>query len=262
MSRALITGGTSGIGHEFARQLAQQSYDLVLVARDKERLDAVADQLRTAHGVDVEVLPADLSDRDQVEQVAQRIADPDRPIDLLVNNAGFGVHSRLLDPDLAAQETAIDVMIRAVMVLSNAAGRAMRERHPQPADKVGIINVSSTAGYVTMGAYSAIKAWVTAYTEGLAGELAGTGVLVTALCPGWVHTEFHQRAGINASAIPAPLWLDADRLVNDALADFARGKVISIPSKRYKTLIGLARVAPRTLIRSASKMMSSSRHSR
>ncbi|QGN34225.1 SDR family oxidoreductase [Microlunatus sp. Gsoil 973] len=262
MSRALITGGTSGIGHEFARQLAQRSYDLVLVARDKERLDVVAEELRTGYGVEVEVLPADLADRDQLQQVALRLGEADRRVDLLVNNAGFGVHSRLLDSDLTAQDAAIDVMVRAVMVLSNAAGRAMRDRHPNRTDQVGIINVSSTAGYVTMGAYSAIKAWVTAYTEALAGELAGSGVRVTALCPGWVRTEFHQRAGINASAIPTPLWLEADRLVRDALVDFDHGKVISIPSKRYKVLIGLARVAPRRLIRSASSMMSSSRHSR
>lgn len=262
MARALITGGTSGIGNAFARHLAQRSYDIVLVARDKARLDEVAEELRTSAGVEVEVLPADLADSDQLQQVAHRLAEPSSPIDLLVNNAGFGVHSRLLDADLGAQDRAIDVMIRAVMVLSNAAGRAMRERHPQPAEKVGIINVSSTAGFITMGAYSAIKAWVTAYTEGLANELAGTGVRVTALCPGWVRTEFHERAGINASAIPAPLWLDADRLVKDALLDYDRGKVISIPSKRYKFLIGLARVAPRTIIRAASKMMSSSRHSR
>lgn len=263
--RALITGGTSGIGHEFARQLAQKSYDLVLVARDKTRLDEVAEELRTAYGSEVEVLPADLADHDQLQQVADRLADPDRPIDLLINNAGFGVHSRLLDADLGPQDKAIDVMLRAVMVLSNAAGRAMRERlsaGSQPSNKVGIINVSSTAGYVTMGAYSAIKGWVTIYTEALANELSGTGVQVTALCPGWVHTEFHQRAGINASSIPGPLWLDADGLVTEVLLDFERGRVISIPTKRYKVLIGLARVAPRGLVRAASKLMSSSRHSR
>lgn len=261
MATALITGGTSGIGHEFARQLAQQSYDLVLVARDKVRLDSVAEDLRTSYGVSVEILPADLSDREQVQNVADRLADVDRPVDLLVNNAGFGVHSRLLDQDLSAQDNAIEVMIRGVMVLSNAAARAMRDRHPKPADKVGIINVSSTAGFVTMGAYSAIKAWVTVYTEGLANELAGTGVLVTALCPGWVHTEFHQRAGINASAIPEPLWLNPDRLVRDALVDFERGQVISIPTKRYKVLIGLARIAPRPMVRRVSKLFSSGRHS-
>ncbi|GAB3919251.1 short-chain dehydrogenase [Microlunatus endophyticus] len=261
MATALITGGTSGIGHEFARQLAAKSYDLVLVARDKERLDKVAEELRTAFGVGVDVLPADLSDREQLANVATRLGDPDRPIDLLVNNAGFGVHSKILDADLGPQDVAIDVMIRGVMVLSNAAARAMRERHPKQTDKVGIINVGSTAGYVTMGAYSAIKAWVTVYTEGLANELSGSGVLATVLCPGWVHTEFHQRAGINASKIPRPMWLEADRLVREALVDYERGQVISIPTKRYKVLIWMARVAPRPMVRQVSKLFSSGRHS-
>lgn len=260
MATALITGGTSGIGHEFARQLAQRSYDLVLVARDKARLETVAEELRTAYGVSVDILPADLSDREQLHTVAGRLGDTDRPIDLLINNAGFGVHSKMLADDLGPQDIAMDVMIRGVMVLSNAAGRAMRERHPQATDKIGIINVGSTAGFVTMGAYSAIKAWVTVYTEGLANELSGTGVLVTVLCPGWVHTEFHQRAGINASAIPEPLWLTADRLVRDALVDFERGQVISIPTKRYKVLISIARIAPRPMVRRVSKLFSSGRH--
>jgi short-subunit dehydrogenase len=261
MATALITGGTSGIGHEFARQLAQKSYDLVLVARDKARLETVAEDLRTAYGVSVDLLPADLSDPQQLHIVAERLGDTDRPVDLLINNAGFGVHSRMLAEDLGPQDVAIDVMIRGVMVLSNAAGRAMRERHPGPTDKIGIINVGSTAGFVTMGAYSAIKAWVTVYTEGLANELTGTGVRATVLCPGWVHTEFHQRAGINASKIPAPLWLETDRLVRDALVDFERGQVISIPTKRYKVLISMARIAPRPMVRRVSKLFSSSRHS-
>jgi short-subunit dehydrogenase len=255
MATALITGGTSGIGASFARQLAEHNYDLVLVARDKTRLDETAEQLRDTYGVTVDTLPADLGQQADVQRVADRLADQEHPIEVLINNAGFGVHARLLDPDTSRHEVAIDVMIRAVLVLSNAAGRAMRER-----GSGGILNVSSTAGFVTMGSYSAIKAWVTTYTEGLAGELHGTGVRVTALCPGWVHTEFHDRAGINASSIPAPLWLDADDLVRQALIDFDAGKVISLPSLRYKILIFLARHAPRNLIRAASKMMSSGRH--
>ncbi|SDS68369.1 SDR family NAD(P)-dependent oxidoreductase [Microlunatus soli] len=255
MVTALITGGTSGIGASFARQLAEQNYDLVLVARDKARLDETAEELHTRYGVTVDTLPADLGQQADLHRVAERLADPDRPIEVLINNAGFGVHSRLLDPDTGRHDVAIDVMIKAVLVLSNAAGRAMRER-----GSGGILNVSSTAGFVTMGNYSAIKAWVTSYTEALANELHGTGVRVTALCPGWVRTEFHQRAGINASSIPAPLWLDAEPLVRQALADFEAGKVISLPSLRYKILIGLARHLPRGAIRAVSRMMSSSRH--
>ena len=123
-----------------------------------------------------------------------------------------------------------------------------------------IINVSSTAGYVSMGSYSAIKTWVTAYTESLANELHGTGVKVTALCPGWVRTEFHERAKLNISSIPSMLWLDADRLVADCLEDSADGKVISIPSKRYKLLMTICEHLPHRAQRAVSRTLTSSRH--
>jgi uncharacterized protein len=253
MGIALVTGGTSGIGAAFARALARRGYDLVLVARDVQRLDEMAAELR-ALGREVEVLPADLSVRADVDRVAERIEDEARPVEILVNNAGFSVHTTLASRDVAAHDRAIDVMIRAVLVLGGAAARAMRPRgHGR------IINVSSTAGFITMGAYSAIKAWVTSYTEGLSNELYGSGVTVTALCPGWVHTEFHQRAGIPESSIPNSLWLDAEPLVETSLRDAERGRVISIPSVRYGVLIWIARHAPRSGIRWISRKFSGRR---
>lgn len=257
MATALITGGTSGIGAAFARALAARDYDLVLVARDEDRLATLAEELRRRHDVTVEELPADLSERDQVIKVSERVSSADRPIDLLVNNAGFGVHAKLLDADISRHELGFDVMCRAVLILSNAAGRAMRER-----GRGGIINVASFAGYVSMGSYSAIKSWVTTFTEGLAGELHGTGVTATALCPGWVRTEFHSRAGINASKIPGPLWIEPEELVRQALTDFDRGRVISMPTGRYKLLYFLVRHAPPAAVRAVSQMMASSRHNR
>jgi short-subunit dehydrogenase len=250
-----VTGGTSGIGAAFARQLAARGDDLVLVARDAARLESSAAELRETYGVAVEVLPADLADRDQVLRVAARLTDPARPVDLLVNNAGFGVHHRLTDPDTTPHEHAIDVMVVAVLLLGGAAGRAMRER-----GHGAIVNVASTAGFMAMGSYSAVKAWAMTYSESLANELAGTGVTVTALAPGWVRTEFHERASIRTSSIPAPLWLDADRLVAECLADVAAGKVVSIPSKRYRALMWAVRHAPRSAVRAASRTLSSSRH--
>jgi hypothetical protein len=255
MPIALVTGGTSGIGAAFARALAARGDDLVLVARDADRLTETARELTQRHGVDVETLPADLADPADVARVAERLASADRPVDTLVNNAGLGVRAKLADADLSPHDHAIDVMVRAVLHLSGAAARTMRERGAGT-----IINVGSTAGYATLGHYSAIKSWVSVYTESLAVELAGTGVSAMVLCPGWVRTEFHDRASLNVSAIPGPLWLDADRLVSDALADAAKGKVVSIPSRRYKVLIFFARHAPRRAIRAVSARINSRRH--
>lgn len=250
-----MTGATSGIGAAFARALATRGWDLVLVARDEARLRSEAAGYRAA-GRQVEVLRADLSDRADVARVAARLEDAERPIDLLVNNAGFSVRVGATSTDQAAHDRAYEVMIRAVQVLSGAAGRAMAAR-----GRGRIVNVSSTAGKLTMGAYSAIKAWVTVFTEGLANELDGTGVTVMALEPGWVRTEFHERAGIAASAMPAALWLDADELVEAALKDLTRGRIISTPSAKYKVLMLVARHAPRSGIRRVSKALSDRRGS-
>ncbi|MBN9605425.1 MAG: SDR family oxidoreductase [Actinomycetales bacterium] len=253
MSTALVTGGTSGIGAEFARQLADRGHDLVLVARDVSRLEEMAAELR-ARGREVEVLPADLAQRADVDRVAARLEDPDRPIDLLVNNAGFSVHSALTTPDVSRHDLGFEVMVRAVLVLAGAAGRAMRAR-----GHGAIVNVGSTAGFITMGSYSAMKAWVMSFSEGLANELHGTGVTVTVLAPGWVRTEFHERGNVNVSKIPNFLWLDAESLVRTALRDVDRGRVISLPSVRYRVLIWFARHAPRSAIRAVSRAISSTR---
>lgn len=255
MATALITGGTSGIGAAFAKALAGRGEDLILVARDAGRLAEVAAELTGRYGIQVETISADLASREDTLRVADRLTSSGSPVDTLVNNAGFGLPVRLLADDSTPHEHAFDVMIRAVLILAAAAGRTMKTRGAGT-----IINVSSTAGFVTMGNYSAIKAWVTSYTEGLANELRGSGVTATVLCPGWVRTEFHERADISTGKIPGPLWLQADDLVAACLADAARGKVISIPSRRYAVLIFLARHAPRSAVRAASRALSSGRH--
>jgi short-subunit dehydrogenase len=254
MATALITGGTSGIGAEFARVLAAEGHDIVLVARDRARLDETAAALHAASGIHVEVLEADLASRTDVVRVAKRLSDSENPVDLLVNNAGFGVHSSLLSEDTSAHENALDVMARAVLMLGAAAGRAMRSRGHGT-----IINLASVAGHLTMGSYSATKAWVASYSQGLAIELRGTGVTVTALEPGWVRTEFHTRAGIRTGSIPGIMWVDAEPLVRTALRDARRGKAISIPTVRYKAVTWFVRHAPRSVVRSISGAISSSR---
>lgn len=255
MPTALITGGTAGIGAEFARQLADRGYDLVLVARDESRLREYAEELRGESAVEVEILAADLADREQTLRVAARLEDADRPIHMLVNNAGFGLRSTLLESDTSVDERALDVMCRAVLILAGAAARAMKER-----GRGTIINVSSTAGFMAMGHYSAVKAWVTAYSESLATQLKGTGVTVTALCPGWVKTEFHERANINAASIPDFAWIDKTLLVRQAIQDAEKGRVISIPSVGWKVAMGAARILPRPAIRLISGKLTSKRH--
>lgn len=252
---ALITGGTAGIGATFARHLAARGENLVLVARDADRLTAFAAELNRTYGVEVETLPADLGKRDDLAKVAERLGSTEAPIDALVNNAGFGLHSNMLVDDISTDELAIDVMCKAVLVLANAAARAMK-----PRGRGRIINTSSTAGYITMGHYSAIKAYVTTYSEALATQLEGSGVTVTALCPGWVHTEFHDRAGIDPTKIPSAAWIDADTLVREAIADAASGRVLSIPTPQWKVAILLARLAPRPAIRWVSRKLGSARH--
>jgi short-subunit dehydrogenase len=255
MATALVTGGTSGIGAEFARQLAARGDDLVLVARNLDRLAEFATELKEQYGVAVETLSADLGVRDEVQQVVARLGSTEQPIDLLVNNAGLGLPPSVIPEDTQPHEYGIDVMIKAVLALSAAAGRTMQRR-----GHGAIVNVSSTAGFTTMSVYSAIKAWVTSYTEALSTYLRPHGVTVMALCPGYVRTEFHQRASIRTGSLPGLMWIDLERLVTDALADLAKGKVISIPSRRYKVGIFAARHFPRAAVRAVSRRLASSRH--
>jgi short-subunit dehydrogenase len=236
---ALITGPTAGIGRSFADQLAARGHDLVLVARDPARLEEVAAELRTAHGVEVEVLPADLGDRDQLARVEARLADRERPVDLLVNNAGFGLKRSFLDNDVEQEQAMLDVLVTAVMRLTHAAASAMAAR-----GSGGIINVSSVAGFLPRGSYGAAKSYVTRLSQWADATYRGQGVRVMALCPGFVRTEFHERMDVHRASAPKLLWLEADDLVRDALHDFDKGRSLSVPSKRYKAITTVARYTP------------------
>ena len=255
MASALITGGTSGIGHAFAVEFASRGTDLVLVARDADRLEKVAAELRETHGVEVETISADLAVRDDVMRVADRIEDPARPIDWLINNAGFGLHSTVLArSEIDIQARAFDVMCLAVLILGGAAGRAMRAR-----GSGRIVNVASTSAAIYTGNYSAVKAWARTYSTALQLELRGTGVTVTGLLPGWVRTEFHDRAGINASKLPGFVWIEADKLVRSCLADAEKGRIESIPDLKWKIAMFIGDHGPRGLARLVSRMLTASR---
>jgi short-subunit dehydrogenase len=242
MPTALVTGASAGIGAEFARQLAAKGYDLVLVARNEARLAAL--DLPT---VSVEVLPADLLTDAGCAAVAARITDPSRPIDLLVNNAGMGMYQSFGVGELEREERQLDLNVRAVLRLTHAAVPAMTAR-----GSGRILNVSSVAGFVPRGGnatYSASKAWVTMFSEGLSVQLQGSGVTVTAVCPGFTHTEFHDRASADMSGVPDRMWLEAPDVVAEGLADTFADKPLSIPSRRYKTLVTVARTLPRPALR-------------
>jgi short-subunit dehydrogenase len=235
---ALVTGATSGIGAAFARRLAAEGSRLVLVARDADRLEATAGELRAAYGVEVEVLPADLTDRAQSAAVEARLGEG---VDLLVNNAGKGLRGRFWETPLADQEQMFTLNCTAVLRLSHAALAAM-----VPRGRGDIIVVSSVAGFApgARGPYGATKAWATGFAESLAGQLAGTGVRVSAVAPGFVRTEFHGRAGLDMARVPGLMWLTAEDVADTALRDHRAGKVVSVPGVQYKAIVAASKLVP------------------
>lgn len=251
---ALITGPTSGLGAGFARRYAIDGYDLVLVARDEKRLERLAAELHDEAGADVEVLPADLADATDRAKVADRLAVGG--VRVLVNNAGFGTSGEFWTADLAVLQSQLDVNVTAVMALTHAALPPMLD-----AAAGTVINVASVAGLLPGrgSTYSASKAWVISFTEGLANGLEGTGVGMHVLCPGFVRTEFHERAGIEMGGTPSFLWLEVEDVVRDCLAEATKGKVVIVPGVQYKALTTAGRMVPRNLVRAMNKVVGKGR---
>jgi len=235
---AVITGPTAGIGLAFARALAGEGYDVVLVARDAARLQEVAAELTASHGVACEVLRADLSDGDDTRRVEERLLRG--PVDLLVNNAGFGMRPPFDAADIDDEQRSLDVLVLAVMRLTHAG-----LTHMLAQGRGDILNVSSVAGFLPRGTYGANKAWVTSFSSWCNVRYRRQGIRVMALCPGFVHTEFHRRMGVDMKGIPDWMWLNADNVVREALSDLRAGKAVSVPSLRWKVVAALSRLVPR-----------------
>lgn len=247
MPAALVTGATAGLGAAFAERLAADGHDLVLVARDKARLMTAKQRLESAHAIRVDLLAADLATAAGCAAVAARIATDNDPIELLINNAGIGLYRAFGKAELADEDRMLDLNVRAVMHLTHAAVGAMRRR-----GSGSILNVASVGGIVPRPetvTYGAGKAYVIAFTEGLAGLLAGTGVTATAVCPGFVRTEFHEQAQVDMSYLPSWMWIDAGKVVDQALAAARAGKVVVVPGRQYQAIVGASRVLPRSVIR-------------
>ncbi|GBL28562.1 very-long-chain 3-oxoacyl-CoA reductase [Actinomycetota bacterium] len=241
-SWALVTGATVGIGESFTRLLAHNGYNIVLVARDLPRLQERAKGLESSFGIETKVIQADLATDAGCKSIEDFIIN--NHIDVLINNAGFGLNKAFTQSQLEAEQQMLDVLVRTPMRLMHVALPAMKERN-----KGVIINVSSVAGWIAGGTYSASKSYLTVLTESLHTELASTNVKVSALCPGFTRTEFHQRGGMSMKGLPAFMWLNADKLVATAWKDAVAGKAVSVPGWQYQLLTFVMRNAPRPLVR-------------
>ncbi|MEU5879145.1 SDR family oxidoreductase [Spirillospora sp. NPDC047279] len=242
MPTALITGATAGIGAAFARRLAADGFDLVLLARDGDRLAGTARDLHDRYKVSTEIVVADLSTEEGLRTAEERLRTG---VDLLINNAGFGNKGTFLNVPVSDELTMLKVHCEAVLRLTHAVLPGMLER-----GRGAVVNVSSVSAFATRGTYGASKAWVVSFSQGVASDIAGRSggrVRVMALCPGFVHTEFHERAGMDTSGIPGFMWLEQDKVVDAGLRDLRRGVQVSVPGAQYKAIVGLTRFVPRGL---------------
>jgi short-subunit dehydrogenase len=241
-SWALVTGATAGIGESFSRLLADNRYNLVLVARDLPRLQERAKALEEKFGVKTHVIQADLATNEGCQKIEQYISE--NQIDVLINNAGFGTSKAFTMSTLEIEQQMMDVLVRTPMRLMHVALPLMKQRNNGV-----IINVSSVAGYIAGGSYSASKSYLTVLSESLHTELAGTNVKISALCPGFTRTEFHQRGKMSMKALPNFMWLTSDYLVEQSWKDAMKGEAVSVPGWQYKLLVLIVHAVPRSIVR-------------
>ena len=239
---ALVTGATAGIGESFTRLLASKGFNIALVARDEARLHERAAALREKYGVQTYVLAADLATAQGCAAVEDYIKEFE--IEVLINNAGFGINKAFTVSDLNAEQDLLDVLVRTPMRLMHTILPGMKARNSGT-----IINVSSVASFIAGGTYSASKSYLTVLSESLHTELRGTNVKMSALCPGFTRTEFHQRGRMKMNGLPSFMWLDSDQLVATSWSDAQSGKAVSIPGWQYKLLVALISAMPRPMVR-------------
>ena len=244
MATALITGATAGIGAAYAKLLAKEGFDLVLVARDLPRLKGVAKELSKLYKIKAETIKADLTKPAQLAKVEKRLANNSKPIEVLINNAGFGLKDSFLVSNLAREQELLDVLVTAPMRLSHAVLPGMIKRNSG-----SIVNVSSVASFIAGGTYSAAKSYLTVFSEYLHTELRDTNIKVSALCPGFTRTEFHARGKMKMSGLPNYMWTTVDQVVAKSWRYVKAGKLICIPGWQYMLLSSIARIAPRPLVR-------------
>jgi len=243
---ALVTGASAGIGRAFAERLAREAYDLILVARRQDRLEELAASLSASHQRSVAVLPADLTRLEDVRAVEARIAK-EPTLDLLVNNAGFGSHGRFAELDRDGEADQVQLNVLALLRLTHAAVAVFRER-----GHGSVINVSSLAGFQPgpyTATYSATKAFVNAFTQGVAEELRGSGVRMQLLCPGFTRTEFQDVAGVSTDEIPGFAWMEPETVVAASLDSLKRGELLCIPGTGNRVLGAVFRALPAAVAR-------------
>jgi hypothetical protein len=261
---AAITGASSGIGAEFARQLAARGHDLLLIARRQDRLRALAEELQKSHGVSAEILVADLTVDEDRAGTAARIAAA-KNLALLVNNAGFGTQGLFERADLASQDGMHRLHILATLDLTHAALRNFLMQREDWTPHRGIINVSSVAAFQQTPfnvTYCATKTWINSFTEGLSMELAAESVKVQALCPGYTYSEFHDKLGMDRRTIPSWLWLSAQFVVSESLKGFERGTLFVIPGWRYRGIVRLMQMTPGPVMREIASQFAAKRRKR
>ena len=235
---ALVTGATSGLGAEFATQLAAAGHNLVLVARDRPRLESVAEALRSDFGVAVEILSADLTDPTERAHVERRLGATENPVSFLVNNAGYGLPQEFEINSVDDEERMLEILSTVPLRLSHAALGGMLSRGTGT-----ILTVASIAGGAPLGTYAAAKTWALNFSSWAHAQYRRRGVTFTAVAPGFVRTEFHSRLGVKRSDMaPQWMWLDAGLVVRSALRAAARGRRLSVPSLRYRIIWGLMKV--------------------